>query len=101
MRDEATNMDIKVKPIALSKLDTTSPFDTPSMEEGNVSTGGHVLSNDEYHLATLGYKQEFLRSLGFFESWTATFTSMNFVSGIPVLYGFVMYTSGPKAAFAD
>jgi hypothetical protein len=103
MCDEATNMDTKEKPTALSKLDTTSPSDTPSIEEGNVnvSTGGHVLSNDEYHLATLDYKQEFLRSLGFFESWAATFTSMNFMSGIPVLFGFVMYTSGPKAAFAN
>jgi hypothetical protein len=88
-------------PSALSKLDITSPSDTPSIEEGNVSTGGHVLSNDEYHLATLSYKQEFLRSLGFFESWAATFTSMNFVSGIPALFGFVMYTSSPKAAFAN
>lgn len=26
---------------------------------------------------------------------------MNFVSGIPVLFGWVMYTGGPKAAFAN
>jgi amino acid transporter len=26
---------------------------------------------------------------------------MNFVSGIPVLFGFVMYTGGPTAAFAN
>jgi hypothetical protein len=101
MRDEGTNMDIKEKPAALSKLENTSSSELPSIEEGNVFTGGHVLSHDEYHLATLGYKQEFLRSLGFFESWAATFTSMNFVSGIPVLFGFVMYTGGPKAAFAN
>jgi Amino acid permease len=94
-------MDTEEKPTALSKLDITSPSDTPSIEEGNVSTRGHVLSDDKYHLATLSYKQEFLRSLGFFESWAATFTSVNFMSGIPVLFGFVMYTSGPKAAFAN
>jgi amino acid transporter len=27
--------------------------------------------------------------------------SMNFASGIPVLFGFVMYTGGPTAAFAN
>jgi amino acid transporter len=26
---------------------------------------------------------------------------MNFASGIPVLFGFVMYTGGPTAAFAN
>ena len=26
---------------------------------------------------------------------------MNFVSGIPVLFGFVMYTGGPTAAFSN
>ena len=60
-----------------------------------------ILTHDEYHLATLGYRQEFLRSLGFFESWAAVLTSMNFVSGIPVLFYFVLYTGGPQAAFAN
>jgi len=27
------------------------------------------LTQDEYHLAKLGYKQEFFRSLGLFENW--------------------------------
>ena len=80
---------------------TTSSSDPPSIEEAVPASEGLVLTHDEYHLATLGYKQEFLRSLGFFESWAATFTSMNFVSGIPVLFGFVMVTGGPKAAFAN
>ena len=96
MRDEAMNMNTKEKPTALFKLGITSPSDTTSIKEDNVSTGGHVLSDNEYHLATLGYKQEFLWSLGLFESWAATFTSMNFVSGILVLFSFVMYISGPK-----
>jgi hypothetical protein len=69
-----------------SNLENASSTSTPSIEEGNVSTGGHVLTHDEYHLATLGYNQEFFRSLGFFESWAATFTSMNFVSGIPAAF---------------
>src|ERR1700761_4131469 len=96
-----TSMDIKLKPANDSRLDNVSSSETPSIEEGIQSSGGHLLTHDEYHLATLGYKQEFFRSLGFFESWAATFTSMNFVSGIPVLFGFVMYTGGPKAAFAN
>ena len=66
--------------------DTSSEAD--SIEKGQVDVAsGHVFTHDEYHLATLGYKQEFLRSLGLFESWAATFTSMNFASGIPVLFG--------------
>ncbi|KAK5055977.1 hypothetical protein LTR84_012527 [Exophiala bonariae] len=62
---------------------------------------GIILTQDEYHLATLGYKQVFHRSFGMFESWSATFSSMNFISGIPVLFGWIMYTGGPKAAFAN
>ena len=75
--------------------------DSPSMESGKDVADGQILTHDQYHLATLGYKQEFLRSLGFFESWAATFTSMNFISGVPVLFGFVMYMGGPQAAFAN
>lgn len=44
---------------------------------------------------------EFFRHLGLFESWAATYITMNFVSGIPVLFGFAMYTGGPRAAFAN
>ncbi|OAL26095.1 Cholinephosphotransferase 1 [Fonsecaea nubica] len=91
---DLTQMDVK---------DTSTPSDPPSIKDGahdNVDVGV-VLTHDEYHLATLGYKQEFIRSLGFFESWAATFTSMNFISGIPVLFGWVMYTGGPQAAFAN
>jgi hypothetical protein len=101
MRDEATNMDIKKKSTALSRLDITSHSNTTSIEESNVSTGGQVLSSDEYHLATLSYKQEFLRSLDLFEPWAATFASMNSLPSILVLFGFVMYTGGPKSAFAN
>lgn len=64
-------------------------------------TNGLVLSADEYHLATLGYKQVFTRAFGLFESWAATFSTMNFISGIPVLFGWIMYTGGPQAAFAN
>ncbi|RWQ92737.1 amino acid or gaba permease [Paecilomyces variotii] len=64
-------------------------------------SGGRVLDQDEYRLAQLGYKQELLRRLGFFESWAATFSSMNFVSGIPVLFSFIMVSGGPKSAFAN
>ncbi|KAF2095068.1 amino acid transporter [Rhizodiscina lignyota] len=59
------------------------------------------MSKDEHRLAQLGYKQVFIRSFGMFENWAATFTTMNFVSGMPVLFGFAMYTGGPQAAFAN
>lgn len=62
---------------------------------------GTMLNSDELRLAQLGYKQEFYRKLGFFESWAATFSSMNFISGIPVLFGWAMYTGGPTPAFSN
>ncbi len=83
------------------KNTNASPADTISLKDGTTTDTGLVLTHDEYHLATLGYKQEFVRCLGLFESIAATFTSMNFISGIPVLFGWVMYTGGPKAAFAN
>lgn len=36
-----------------------------------------LLTQDEYQLGQLGYKQEFYRHLGLFESWAATFTTMS------------------------
>ncbi|TVY45160.1 Thiamine transporter [Lachnellula occidentalis] len=81
------------------KQDTIAPVAT--VDSGSLAPEKTVLTQDEYQLAQLGYKQEFFRSLGLFENWAATFTSMNFASGIPVLFGFVMYTGGPTAAFAN
>ncbi|KAF1346918.1 hypothetical protein BDV97DRAFT_378545 [Delphinella strobiligena] len=60
-----------------------------------------VMTPDEYHLATLGYKQTFVRSFGIVENWAATVNTMNFVSALPMMYGFAMYTGGPQAAFAN
>ncbi|KAF2840697.1 amino acid transporter [Patellaria atrata CBS 101060] len=68
--------------------------------EPNVSSRT-LYTRDEYHLATLGYRQVFFRKLGLFENWAATFAGMNFVSGIPVLFAFAMYTAGPAAAFSN
>ena len=31
------------------------------------------MTQDEHHLATLGYRQVFVRGLGLFENWAATF----------------------------
>lgn len=69
----------------------------------DVSNGfeSKAVSKDEYQLAQLGYKQEFFRTLGLFENWAATFTTMNFISGIPMMFAFVMSTGGPQAAFAN
>ncbi|PPJ54315.1 hypothetical protein CBER1_06134 [Cercospora berteroae] len=60
-----------------------------------------VRNADEEVLASLGYKQELKRGLGLFENWAATFACMNFVSGLPILFGWVMVTSGPQAAFTS
>src|ERR1700722_12805031 len=60
-----------------------------------------LMTKDEYHLATLGYRQVLLRGLGLFENWAATFTTMNFVSGMPILLGFALATGGPQAAFSN
>lgn len=35
------------------------------------------MSQDEHHLATLGYRQVFIRSFGLFENWAATFVSLH------------------------
>jgi hypothetical protein len=43
-----------------------SGTESRSMEE---ATAKHELTQDEYQLAKLGYKQEFFRSLGLFENW--------------------------------
>ncbi|MCJ1299427.1 hypothetical protein MMC08_002219 [Hypocenomyce scalaris] len=75
-----------------------APSQPLSVSEGVV---GKSFTEDEFQLAKLGYKQELIRGLGLFENWAATFTSMNFISGIPVLFSFVMYTGGPEAAFAN
>ncbi|RMY17100.1 hypothetical protein D0866_13562 [Hortaea werneckii] len=72
-----------------------------SPKEGIVQLTTREMTKDEHHLATLGYKQVFIRSFGMFENWAATFTTMNFVSGLPVLFGFAMYTGGPQAAFSN
>jgi hypothetical protein len=42
---------------------------SPELEAGEIT-----MNADEAHLASLGYKQEFFRSLGIFENWAATFT---------------------------
>ena len=82
-------------------ISTEATEQPPGLASAESPIEKRILTHDEYHLATLGYRQEFLRSLGFFESWAAVLTSMNFVSGIPVLFYFVLYTGGPQAAFAN
>ncbi|KAF2094214.1 amino acid or gaba permease [Rhizodiscina lignyota] len=73
----------------------------PEVNSSDVEFGKVLMNKDELLLAQLGYKQEFYRKLGFFENWAATFSSMNFISGIPVLFAFAMYTGGPTAAFSN
>jgi len=70
---------------------------TPSFPDNS----SRLMSPDEYHLGTLGYRQVFVRGLGMFENWAATFTTMNFVSGIPSLFYFAINTGGPKAMISN
>lgn len=39
------------------------------------------MTEDEHHLATLGYRQTFIRAFGMFENWAATFVSATFKPG--------------------
>lgn len=48
---------------------------TKSTEKPPDSVEVKEMSKDEHHLATLGYKQVFIRSFGLFENWAATFVS--------------------------
>lgn len=49
-----------------NEIAPASRAETGSIEEANAK---HELTQDEYHLAKLGYRQEFFRSLGLFENW--------------------------------
>ena len=50
-----------------SKVDAIEPIvPIASVDEGTMK---HFLTQDEYQLAQLGYKQEFFRGLGLFENW--------------------------------
>ncbi|KAL9583699.1 MAG: hypothetical protein Q9203_004967 [Teloschistes exilis] len=73
----------------------------PAAYSGTDNTSTPSMSTDEGVLARMGYEQELNRGLGLFENWAATFACMNFVSGMPILFGFVMMTGGPQAAFTS
>lgn len=79
----------------------------PSIDEKDVGSdtpprgGRKTMTQDEYHLATLGYKQVFVRSFGIIENWAATVNTLNFVNALPIMFGFAMYTGGPQAALAN
>jgi hypothetical protein len=66
---DATQLEIK-EPIDYAH-EEKSDNDAP----GTPTVGSlYEMTHDEYHLATLGYKQTFLRGLGMFENWAAVFT---------------------------
>ncbi|PHH63091.1 hypothetical protein CDD81_6336 [Ophiocordyceps australis] len=76
-------------------------LDAPDEALRSERDASQVISRDDELLATLGYKRELNRGLGLFENWAATFSCMNFVSGMPVLFGWVMMTGGPQAAITS
>ncbi|PHH92371.1 hypothetical protein CDD83_7653 [Cordyceps sp. RAO-2017] len=97
-------------PTAILRGWTASPLErkTSRLLDGSDEVPEHgeqasarVVSKDDELLARLGYKRELNRGLGLFENWAATFSCMNFVSGMPVLFGWVMMTGGPQAAFTS
>ena len=47
-----------------------------SPKEEIVQLTTREMTKDEHHLATLGYKQVFIRSFGMFENWAATCKSL-------------------------
>jgi hypothetical protein len=49
--------------------DNIEPAQARSENGSVVDMAKNVFTEDEYQLAQIGYKQSFIRSLGFFESW--------------------------------
>lgn len=90
----AEDYDEKVAPMTVTAQPTAGLSERPRNQI-------KLMTKDEYHLATLGYRQVLIRGLGLFENWAATFTTMNFVSGMPILLGFALATGGPQAAFSN
>ncbi|KAK5717047.1 hypothetical protein LTR15_008935 [Elasticomyces elasticus] len=93
----------------MEKLDLSKSA-SASGEYTDSGEGQVHMSKDEAHLAAMGYKQGivFLHLLKHetqdthvLQSSTGILDCMNFISGIPVLFGWVMYTGGPTPAFAN
>ncbi len=55
--EKMEDLDNKIEPVARSE-----PAES-------IRDGKNIFMQDEYQLTQLGYKQEFLRSLGLFENW--------------------------------
>ncbi|KAL1302436.1 hypothetical protein AAFC00_002829 [Neodothiora populina] len=64
-------------------------------------TSKNGMTSDEYQLATLGYKQVFVRNFTFIENLAVSYSSMNFVNALVIMFGFAMATGGPQAALAN
>jgi hypothetical protein len=57
------------------EVEQKQPYgDADGSRSHELEAGEVMMSTDEAHLASLGYKQEFFRTLGIFENWAATFT---------------------------
>ncbi|KAJ2970844.1 hypothetical protein NQ176_g7987 [Zarea fungicola] len=60
-----------------------------------------AVSKDEYQLAQLGYKQAFLQLSNLQTLTEINRQTMNFVSGIPMMFTFAMSTGGPQSSFSN
>ncbi|KAK3620274.1 hypothetical protein LTR22_025667 [Elasticomyces elasticus] len=97
----------------MEKLDLSKSA-SASGEYTDSGEGQVHMSKDEAHLAAMGYKQgtsSYIRSSTrpktltprriLPASWTLRVMGCYFFHGIPVLFGWVMYTGGPTPAFAN
>ncbi|KAK4950456.1 hypothetical protein LTR10_011438 [Elasticomyces elasticus] len=93
----------------MEKLDLSKSA-SASGEYTDSGEGQVHMSKDEAHLAAMGYKQgtvflhplkDEIQDTHVLQSSTGILDCMNFISGIPVLFGWVMYTGGPTPAFAN
>src|SRR4051812_37930360 len=56
--------------------------------------------HDDHDLATFGYKQELVRSLGSFSTFATGFAFISILTGIVQLFAFAISTAGPSSWWA-
>ena len=56
--------------------------------------------DDDHDLATFGYKQELVRTLGSFSTFATGFAFISILTGITQLFAFAVATAGPASWWA-
>ncbi|WP_322093900.1 APC family permease [Paraburkholderia bannensis] len=57
-------------------------------------------SDDDHHLASFGYRQEMVRTLGSFSTFATGFAFISILTGMFLLFGFAYGTGGPASIWA-